>query len=69
MQEDLIKIEITNPEAVMFRSFMEFNQTFALMVKSGVFDMKNGSATIHFDSQGKIQKIERKDSLFDSRVQ
>ena len=67
MQDELIKIEITTPEAVMFRSFMEFNQTFALMVKSGIFDIKGGSATIHFDSQGKIQKIERKDNLFDAR--
>lgn len=67
MQDDLIKIEITTPEAIMFRSFMEFNQTFSLLVKSGVFDCKNGSITMHFDSQGKIQKIERKDNLFDAR--
>ena len=66
--EDLIKIEITTPEAVLFRSFMEFNQTFALMVSSGVFDIRNGSATINFDALGNISSIERKDSLYNVRV-
>lgn len=67
MDEELIKIEITPVEAIMFRDWQQFHNTFALLIKSGVFDLKNGSATIHFDSKGTIQKIERKDNLFDSR--
>lgn len=65
---DQITIYLTTPEAIAFRSYQQFHETFALLVKSGVFDIKNGSATIHFDAQGIIQKIERKDSMFDARI-
>ncbi len=65
---DNIIITLTTPEAIQFRNFQQFHDTFALLCKSGVFDMKNGSATIHFDQFGTIQKIERKDSLYDARI-
>lgn len=66
---DDVTIILTTPEAIQFRNFQQFHETFALLCKSGVFDMKNGQATIHFDAQGNIAKIERKDSLFDVRIE
>lgn len=68
MPEDQVTIFLTTPEAIQFRSFQQFHETFFLMVNSGVFDCKNGQITLHFDSNGVIQKIERKDSLFDNRI-
>jgi hypothetical protein len=68
MHEDLIKIEITTPEAIAFRQFMQYNNNFMLLVNSGVFNINNGSATIHFGPNGEIGKIERKDNLFDIRI-
>lgn len=65
---DEVKIFLTTPEAMMFRDFQQFHETFALLVKSGVFDVKNGSVTLHFDPQGQLAKIERKDNLFDVRI-
>lgn len=65
--EDVTLI-LTTPEAMLFRDFQQFHNTFALMVRQGVFDCKNGSITIHFDSTGTIKKIERKDSLFDANI-
>lgn len=62
-----IQIFLTTPEAMLFRSFQQFHATFALLAQKGVFDIKSGSATLHFDSQGNIQKIERHDNLFDAR--
>ncbi len=67
VQKD-ITIFLTTPEAIMFRDFQQFHSTFALLCSSGVFDIKGGSAIIHFDSNGEIKKIERHDSLFDSRA-
>lgn len=67
MNTDNITIILTTPEAILFREYQEFHQTFALLCTKGVFDMKNGSVTIHFDSAGTIKKIERHDSLFDAR--
>lgn len=66
--EQQITIFLTTPEAIAFRNFQQFHNTFMLMVNKGVFDTKNGSVEMHFDSNGVIQKIERHDSLFDSRV-
>ncbi len=66
--EPQITVFLTTPEAIQFRSFQQFHETFFLMVKAGVFELKNGSVTMHFDSNGVIQKIERKDNLFDART-
>lgn len=64
---DEVTLILTTPEAIMFRDFQQFHSTFELLCSKGIFDIKNGSATIHFDHNGQIQKIERKDNLFDSR--
>ena len=63
-----VTLILTTPEALMFKDFQQFHNTFALLVSKGVFDIKNGSATLHFDNLGNIQKIERHDNLYDSRV-
>lgn len=68
MTESNVTVFLTTPEALMFKDFQAFHATFALLCKSGVFDIKSGSATLHFDALGQIQKIERHDSLFDGRV-
>lgn len=67
MQND-VTIILSTPEAHLFRDFQQFHTTFALLAQKGVFDVKGGSVTLHFDAQGLIQKIERHDSLFDSRI-
>lgn len=64
---ETITLVLTTPEAILFREYQQFHQTFALLASRGVFDMKSGSVTIHFDSNGIIQKIDRHDSLFDAR--
>lgn len=64
-----VTIFLTTPEAEMFKSFQQFHSTFALLVKSGAFDIKSGSFTCHLDKDGLIQKIERHDNLFDKRTQ
>jgi len=63
-----VTIFLTAPDIELFKNFQQFHKTFELLCKSGTFDIKSGSATIHFDKEGSIQKIERHDSLFDSRI-
>lgn len=62
-----VTLILTTPEAIMFRDFQQFHNTFALLVQKGVFDCKNGSITMHFDGNGEIQRIERKDDLYNVR--
>lgn len=62
-----VTIILSTPEAELFKSFNQFHATFALMVQKGVFDVKNGSVTMHFNGNGEIQRIERKDDLYNFR--
>ena len=52
-----VTIFLTPPEALLFKDFQEYHNTFTLLCQKGVFSIKNGSVIIHFDSQGLIQKI------------
>lgn len=62
-----VTIILTTPEAMLFKDFQQFHATFALMASRGVFDVKGGSVTLHFDGNGEIQRIERKDDLYNAR--
>lgn len=62
-----VTVYLTTQDAAMFKEWQQFHAMFALFAKSGVFDMRSGSVTIHFDPQGKVQRIERKDDLFNAR--
>lgn len=70
MRNNMNEVTIFLPplEAELFKQFQQYHQMFVLLQQYGVFSIRNGTATLHFDSQGIIQKIERHDSLFDSRV-
>jgi hypothetical protein len=62
MPEPQVTIFLTHQDAELFKSFNQFHKTFELLCKSG------GSFTCHLDNNGFIQKIERHDNLFDSRI-
>ena len=63
-----ITIFLTPPEAVLFKDFQQYHQTFTLLCQKGVFGIKGGSATIHFDEYGNIGDIERHDKLYSARL-
>lgn len=46
----------------------ELNKKFALLCESGVWDIRGGSAVLHFDKFGTLVRIERHDALFDTRA-
>lgn len=64
---DKIAIYIPDHEAKMFLKFQEHYDTFILMQEHGVFDVKNGSVTLHMDKFGAIKAINRSDVLYSSR--
>lgn len=53
----MITLELTEKEADAFRSFREHQDTFSVMLKAGVFEMRRGSVEIHFDPEGKVGAI------------
>lgn len=68
MNDKQVTIFLTTPEALLFKQYQEFHATFQLLCEKGVFDIKGGSAVIHFDTNGHIARIERHDSLYDIRM-
>lgn len=62
-----IAVYIPDEDAEKFLLFQRFYDTFSLMVDSGVFEIKNGSATLHFDKNGELLAINRADVLYSKR--
>lgn len=57
MNKPLIKIELTEDDAAMFAEFQKRYSFFNLLDSLKVFDVRNGSLTVHFDKFGGIGKI------------
>jgi hypothetical protein len=62
-----IAIYVPDAEARKFLLFQEHYDTFCLLLESGVFDVRNGSVTLHMDKQGSIKAINRSDVLYSAR--
>lgn len=54
----LIKIEISEEEARMYREFCKRYSFMKFMDEVAGFDLRDGSAQIHFDKDGKIVKVD-----------
>jgi len=51
------KIELTNKEAELFKTFREHQDIIELLIVNGVFELKNGKALLSFSSEGKLMNI------------
>jgi len=60
----MITIELKDSEAVLFRKFQQVYSTFKVMDESGIFEIRNGSAEVHFDNDGTVREIARHDKLY-----
>ena len=67
MSEQNIPVYMPDADAEKFLLFQEHYETFCLMVNSGVFDVRNGSVTMHMDNNGAIKAINRLDVLYSHR--
>lgn len=50
-------IELTDKEALMFLAWRGHQETFDIILNSGILDLREASAEIHFDPQGKVGSI------------
>lgn len=53
----MIKIELSEQDAIRFREFMKNYDAFNLLLERGVFDVKNGSVVMDFDKDSILQTI------------
>lgn len=58
-----VTVYLTTPEALLFKDFQQFHETFAILVKQGVFDIDYGKATLNF-SNGQLQTITKEEVVY-----
>lgn len=63
----VVTIELNEIDAKTFMQYRKYQDTFLKLLESGVFDQHNAAITLYFDSQGVIQMIDRKDTLYSAR--
>lgn len=56
MKSDTVIITMDENQAQIFVKAMKLESC-------GFFAIRNGSAVVHFDSEGKVRKVERRDAL------
>ena len=59
MTGEHIKIELSNEDANLFRQFREHQDVFGHMLKSGVFDTRNGVVSMSFNQDGVLTQINK----------
>lgn len=59
-----IDIYIPNEEAQQFLLFKQNYEKFVILLSSGVFNQKNATILLDFDSSGELRGIRRQDSLY-----
>jgi len=64
VMNEQVTIFLTPVEAELFKSFREHQTDFMILKSNGIFDLKNGSMTIHKDEKGLVRKIETNQVLF-----
>lgn len=64
MENESTQVFLIPAEATKFILFQKYFETFSTLVDYGVFDVRNGSVALHFDSQGVLQTIQRADYLY-----
>ena len=67
IQPEPIAIFIPDEDAKKFLLFQEHYNLFSLLLERNVFNQKNCAITLHFDSQGKLQVIQRADYLYSAK--
>ncbi len=58
MIQQMTVIELNYQDSELFKLFRQYQQKIAILTTSGALDIKSGSCTIHYGSNGEIQKIE-----------
>ena len=54
----MIKIELTEDDALLFKAFREHQENFSILYASGVFNIRSGEAILYFNIDGVLDGIE-----------
>ena len=54
----MIKVDLTEDDALLFRAFRENQENFSILYASGVFNIRSGKATLHFNLEGVLDSVD-----------
>ncbi len=66
---DKIPVYMSKEEAALFVLFMKHYDKIGYLIAEGVFDLKLGSATMHFGRDGQLNSLEKKEVKHPNRLQ
>jgi len=69
MKNEQITIFVEPIDVSKWKIFQQHYDVFTVLVDAGVFNTKNGSIALNFDSQGTLQNIQRADFLYSRKHQ
>lgn len=61
-------VTLTDEQAALFILFMKHYDDFGFLVSQGVFDITEGSATMHFGKGGKVLKVTKQTHHFPPHI-
>lgn len=64
-----VAIYLPDAEAQKFLQFQQHYELFNLLLEKGVFNIRNGSISLHFDQNGVLQVIQRADVLYSKKFE
>lgn len=59
-----IALFVPDEEAKKFLLFQQYYQPISVLIEHDVFMQKNAEIALHFDSNGILQTVQRRDSLY-----
>ncbi len=60
----MMTLTLTDTEAESFRRWREHQDVFEVLLAHGIFDIRNGSAELHFNSLGQLASLDAHVKLF-----
>lgn len=60
----MINVKLTKKDAEQFKKFMEYYDIFGVLVSSGIFELKNTSATLNFNNDGVLMDIDTETKVY-----
>jgi hypothetical protein len=55
---EMIKVDLTEDDALLFRAFKEHQDNFSVLLASGAFNVRSGRATLHFNNEGVLDSVD-----------
>lgn len=65
--QNKVAVYVADEDVSKWMLFQQYYSPFSVLVSAGVFSVRNGSVSLHFDREGVLKTINRADILYSER--